>query len=94
MLVPAETAFAFCSHAVCVFYLVLRALDTLEDDMTICLEKKVPLLQSFHTFLYDPDWRYTESKDKHRQVLEDFPTVGSGLQALCVPLGIHGRQFA
>nr|XP_005008182.1 squalene synthase isoform X1 [Cavia porcellus] len=69
-------------HAVCVFYLVLRALDTLEDDMTICLEKKVPLLQSFHTFLYDPDWRYTESKDKHRQVLEDFPTISLEFRSL------------
>jgi len=27
-------------HAVCIFYLVLRALDTLEDDMTISVEKK------------------------------------------------------
>ncbi|KAB1275622.1 Squalene synthase [Camelus dromedarius] len=25
-------------HAVCIFYLVLRALDTLEDDMTISIE--------------------------------------------------------
>ncbi|XP_023570406.1 squalene synthase [Octodon degus] len=72
-------------HAVCVFYLVLRALDTLEDDMTISVEKKVPLLQSFHTFLYDPDWRYMESKDKHRQVLEDFPTVAASGS---VPLGV------
>uniref|UniRef100_A0A8C5L331 Squalene synthase n=1 Tax=Jaculus jaculus TaxID=51337 RepID=A0A8C5L331_JACJA len=62
-------------HAVCIFYLVLRALDTLEDDMTLSTEKKIPLLQTFHTFLYDPDWRFTESKDKHRQVLEDFPTI-------------------
>lgn len=29
-------------HAVCIFYLVLRALDTLEDDMTISIEKKIP----------------------------------------------------
>ncbi|KAM4837298.1 squalene synthase isoform 1-T1 [Thomomys bottae] len=62
-------------HAVCIFYLVLRALDTLEDDMTISVEKKVPLLQSFHTFLYQPEWRFMESKEKDRQVLEDFPTI-------------------
>lgn len=65
----------FYSHAVCIFYLVLRALDTLEDDMTISIEKKVPLLHNFHSYLYEPDWRFTESKEKHRQVLEDFPTV-------------------
>lgn len=62
-------------HAVCVFYLVLRALDTVEDDMTISVEKKIPLLRDFHTFLYDPEWRFTESKEKDRQVLEDFPTI-------------------
>lgn len=62
-------------HAICVFYLVLRALDTVEDDMSISVEKKIPLLCNFHTFLYDPEWRFTESKEKDRQVLEDFPTI-------------------
>lgn len=62
-------------HAVCIFYLVLRALDTVEDDMTIPLEQKVPLLHDFHTFLYQPDWCFTESKEKDRRVLEDFPTI-------------------
>ncbi|XP_078503707.1 squalene synthase isoform X3 [Lissotriton helveticus] len=62
-------------HAVCIFYLVLRALDTVEDDMTISLEAKIPLLHDFHTYLYEPEWRYTESKEKDRQVLEDFPTI-------------------
>ncbi|XP_067274398.1 squalene synthase isoform X2 [Pseudorasbora parva] len=62
-------------HAVCIFYLVLRALDTVEDDMTIPLEKKVPLLNDFHSFLYQPEWCFTESREKDRQVLEDFPTI-------------------
>ncbi|XP_023662822.1 squalene synthase isoform X1 [Paramormyrops kingsleyae] len=62
-------------QAVCIFYLVLRALDTVEDDMSIPLEKKVPLLQDFHSFLYQPEWRFTESQEKDRQVLEDFPTI-------------------
>lgn len=62
-------------HAVCIFYLVLRALDTLEDDMTISIEKKIPLLHNFHLHLYESDWRFTESKEKDRQVLEDFPTI-------------------
>ena len=63
----------------CVFYLVLRALDTVEDDMTISVEKKIPMLRNFHTFLYEPEWRFMESKEKHRQVLEDFPTVVDSL---------------
>ncbi|NXH97348.1 FDFT synthase, partial [Pachycephala philippinensis] len=62
-------------HAVCIFYLVLRALDTVEDDMSIPLDVKVPMLHEFHSHLYEPEWKYTESKEKDRQVLEDFPTI-------------------
>ena len=32
----------------CVFYLVLRALDTVEDDMAVPVAVKVPLLRAFH----------------------------------------------
>uniref|UniRef100_A0A8D0B8W8 Squalene synthase n=1 Tax=Salvator merianae TaxID=96440 RepID=A0A8D0B8W8_SALMN len=62
-------------HAVCIFYLVLRALDTVEDDMTITLETKVPMLHNFHTYLYQADWKFMDSKEKDKQVLEDFPTI-------------------
>uniref|UniRef100_A0A8D0LCP8 Squalene synthase n=1 Tax=Sphenodon punctatus TaxID=8508 RepID=A0A8D0LCP8_SPHPU len=62
-------------HAVCIFYLVLRALDTVEDDMTINLEAKVQMLHDFHSYLYQPDWKFMESKEKDKQVLEDFPTI-------------------
>ncbi|KAM5164771.1 squalene synthase-like isoform 1-T1 [Mantella aurantiaca] len=71
-------------HAVCIFYLVLRALDTVEDDMTLSLETKIPMLHNFHTFLYQPDWRYTESQEKDRQVLEDFPTISLEFRSLAV----------
>uniref|UniRef100_A0A3Q3INZ9 Squalene synthase n=1 Tax=Monopterus albus TaxID=43700 RepID=A0A3Q3INZ9_MONAL len=62
-------------HAVCIFYLVLRALDTVEDDMSIPLDRKVPMLNDFHTYLYQDEWCFTESQEKDRQVLEDFPTI-------------------
>lgn len=39
--------------AVCVFYLVLRALDTVEDDMALPDDVKVPLLRCFHEKSYD-----------------------------------------
>lgn len=45
--------------------------------MSIPLDKKVPMLNNFHTFLYQDDWRFTESQEKDRQVLDDFPTVSS-----------------
>ncbi|XP_032815381.1 squalene synthase isoform X2 [Petromyzon marinus] len=61
--------------AVCIFYLVLRALDTVEDDMTIPSAAKVPMLRDFHSFLYQHEWSYSLSNEKDRQVLEDFPTI-------------------
>lgn len=63
--------------SVCIFYLVLRALDTVEDDMTIPNEVKLPILKSFYKNLLDPAWCYTDSKEKDRIVLQDFPTVSA-----------------
>ncbi|XP_066444773.1 squalene synthase-like [Eleutherodactylus coqui] len=68
--------------AVCIFCLVIRAVDTVEDDMTISLETKIPMLHNFHTYLYQADWRFTESKDKHHQVLEDFPMISQEFRKL------------
>lgn len=39
--------------ALCIFYLVLRALDTVEDDMAIPVPEKLPTLLSFHEKIYD-----------------------------------------
>ncbi|XP_077188644.1 squalene synthase-like isoform X2 [Paroedura picta] len=50
-------------------------MDTIEDDMTISLETKVPMLRNFHSYLYQPDWKFMGSKGKDRQLLEDFPTI-------------------
>ncbi|CAG8502890.1 14390_t:CDS:2 [Cetraspora pellucida] len=33
---------------VCIFYLCLRGMDTIEDDMTLPIEPKAPLLRSFY----------------------------------------------
>lgn len=44
------------SLPVCVFYLVLRGLDSVEDDMDFPIEKKLVLLRSFHEKLDDMDW--------------------------------------
>ncbi|XP_067844561.1 squalene synthase-like isoform X2 [Heptranchias perlo] len=69
-------------QAVCIFYLVLRALDTVEDDMSIPLEVKIPMLQNFHTYLYQPEWRYSQSQEKDRQVLQDFPSISQEFRSL------------
>lgn len=38
--------------AVCIFYLVLRGLDTVEDDMALAEDVKVPALLDFHNSIY------------------------------------------
>lgn len=41
---------------VCTFYLVLRALDTVEDDMAVPVATKVPLLRAFADRVGDADF--------------------------------------
>ena len=45
-----------------IFYLILRGLDTIEDDMTIPLATKDTLLRDFYTYLDKKGWTFTESK--------------------------------
>lgn len=49
-------------RVVCLFYLALRALDTIEDDMTIPQHDKVPLLLDFYKKLDQPGWNFNESE--------------------------------
>lgn len=60
-----------------IFYLVLRALDTVEDDMTIDPHEKVPLLREFHEKLNTKDWTFTGSgpDEKDRAVLVEFDVI-------------------
>jgi len=66
---------------VLIFYLVLRALDTVEDDMTYfpSNEEKVKVLLSFHkTALGDPEWTMMGcGEGDERQLLEEFPKCHS-----------------
>ena len=47
--------------AVALFYIVLRALDTVEDDKKVPKKKKVALLISFHQFLSDESFCLKDS---------------------------------
>lgn len=69
---------------ICIFYLVLRALDTIEDDMTIEAEVKVPLLVDFYKKLDEPGWTFDGSgpKEKDRQLLVEFDKVIAEYQLL------------
>ena len=66
------------------FYLILRALDTLEDDMSLPLETKVPLLRRFHEIIYEDGWTFDGNgpKEKDRGLLVEFDVVsGVSLRA-------------
>ncbi|TNY18982.1 isoprenoid synthase domain-containing protein [Rhodotorula diobovata] len=65
------------SRVVALFYLVLRALDTIEDDMTIPIEKKAPLLEDFYKHLEEDGWNFQESgpNEKDRALLQEFEVV-------------------
>ena len=67
---------------VALFYLVLRGLDTIEDDMTIPLEKKVPLLRDFHTHMLTDGWQYHGSQEKDKELLEKFDVVVTELKKI------------
>ena len=43
--------------------------------MTIQPDTKTDLLKAFHTHLYDPEWNFTQSQEKDKAVLEEFPKV-------------------
>lgn len=69
---------------ICLFYLVLRGLDTIEDDMTIELEKKEPLLRNFADNMEKDGWVFTENgpKEKDRDLLVNFTVVEHELRLL------------
>lgn len=70
--------------SVCLFYLVLRGLDTIEDDMTIPLQKKLPLLRGFDSLMEQDGWTFTESgpNEKDRELLVHFDDVIAELKRL------------
>ena len=49
-------------RVVCLFYLVGRGVDTIEDDMTIDVDTKVQLLETFHEKLSTPGWTFNGSQ--------------------------------
>lgn len=62
---------------VALFYLILRGLDTIEDDMTIPLETKEPTLRNFQDILEQDGWTFTENgpDEKDRELLIHFDVV-------------------
>lgn len=80
---------------ICLFYLVLRGLDTIEDDMTIPLEKKDPLLRDFHNKLEEEGWTFGGNgpKEKDRDLLVKFDCVVTEFRKVKEPYRIIIRDI-
>lgn len=62
---------------VCVFYLVLRGLDTVEDDTSIPMKVKEPVLRNFYSNLETDGWHFDGNRpeEKDRDLLVNFRYV-------------------
>nr|XP_045084621.1 squalene synthase 1-like [Aegilops tauschii subsp. strangulata] len=84
-------------NAVCVFYLVLRALDTVgqhpyypcycslitaEDDTAIPNEVKLPILRDFYRHIYNPDWLFSCGANDYRVLMDNFRQVSTAFLEL------------
>ena len=61
--------------AICVFYLVLRGLDTVEDDMAVPDAVKIPALLSFHDKIYQRGFTMPCGYGHYVRLMREFDTV-------------------
>lgn len=71
-------------NTIMIFYLILRALDTIEDDMSIDSKIKVLLLRDFHLKLDLEEWSFNGNgpNEKDRVVLVEFSCILREFQRL------------
>ncbi|KAI1772587.1 farnesyl-diphosphate farnesyltransferase [Hypoxylon cercidicola] len=69
---------------IALFYLVLRALDTIEDDMTLSTKTKEPMLREFSKYMKMDGWTFNGSgpDEKDRDVLIHFDDVIAELKKI------------
>ncbi|KAL7620619.1 bifunctional farnesyl-diphosphate farnesyltransferase/squalene synthase [Parahypoxylon ruwenzoriense] len=62
---------------IALFYLVLRGLDTIEDDMTLSATTKEPMLREFSKYMKKDGWTFNDSgpNEKDRDLLVHFDDV-------------------
>ncbi|KAK3320182.1 farnesyl-diphosphate farnesyl transferase [Cercophora scortea] len=72
---------------ICLFYLVLRGLDTIEDDMTIDIATKEPLLRNFSQYMEQDGWTFDKNgpNEKDRELLVHFDDVIAELKRIKKP---------
>ncbi|XP_062025154.1 squalene synthase 2 isoform X1 [Rosa rugosa] len=69
-------------NAVCIFYLVLRALDTVEDDTAIETDVKLPILIDFHRHIYDAKWHFACGTKEYKVLMDEFHHVSTAFLEL------------
>ncbi|KAI1264918.1 farnesyl-diphosphate farnesyltransferase [Xylariaceae sp. FL1019] len=69
---------------IALFYLVLRGLDTIEDDMTISAKVKEPMLRDFYKNMNQDGWTFSGNgpDEKDRELLVHFDVVVTELKKL------------
>ena len=72
------------SDVVCLFYLILRGLDSVEDDMDLSYEDKILLLREFYTKNFERGWKLENVGDKaeYRELLTNYDKVIEAFLAL------------
>jgi farnesyl-diphosphate farnesyltransferase len=62
---------------VCLFYLILRALDSIEDDMDLAQDTKINLLREFYTKNVEQGWKLDNvgDKEEYRDLLANYDKV-------------------
>ncbi|KAE8695227.1 Squalene synthase [Hibiscus syriacus] len=68
--------------AVCIFYLVLRALDTVEDDTSVATDVKVPILKDFYRHIYDRNWHFSCGTKNYKVLIDKFHHVSTAFLEL------------
>lgn len=74
--------------AICVFYLVLRGLDTVEDDMSIPVKEKLPMLLDFHNMIFDREFNMSCGTGHYKDLMAQFGTVVNAFLELDEPFKV------
>jgi farnesyl-diphosphate farnesyltransferase len=63
-------------NVICIFYLVLRGLDTIEDDMSIAKDKKMQMLNSFYNDIENKNFTLDcGDKPEYKNLMKNFNKV-------------------
>jgi farnesyl-diphosphate farnesyltransferase len=63
-------------NVICIFYLVLRGLDTIEDDMSIPKDKKIEMLYSFYNDIENENFTLDcGDKPEYKSLMKNFNKV-------------------